>query len=279
MQDSPENGRPAARGRPAGDTERRRIQSIETGFALLAALVDAAAPLTLGDLAKRAGMSAAKAHPYLVSFINVGLVRQDALSGQYELGPFALQMGLVSLQRLDPVRIALPELAELSARIGHTLSLAVMGSHGPTVVHIREASYPVHVNMRPGTVMSLRHTATGRVFAAWLPQAVLNHYLEREAGDNAVVTSVGHPIPTESAWQADLRDVRERGMARAQGHPLPGVNAFSVPVFNHEGQIVLALTCLGPSSLLDAEWSSPIAASLKHCADIISHKLGNPAAG
>ncbi|MCB5363435.1 IclR family transcriptional regulator [Pusillimonas sp. CC-YST705] len=277
MHDSPESSRSAPRRRHAGDTERRRIQSIETGFALVTTLVDAATPLSLGDLAKRAGMSAAKAHPYLVSFINVGLVRQDVVTGQYELGPFAMQMGLVSLQRLDPIRVALPQVSALSSRIGHTLCLAVMGSHGPTVVHISEASYPVHVNLRPGTVMSLRHTATGRVFAAWLPEAVLKHFLEREAGDKAVVTSVGHPSPTESAWQADLQDIRARGMARAQGHPLPGVNAFSLPVFNHEGQIVLALTCLGPSFLLDTDWESPIAASLKQCADMISIELGKPA--
>ncbi|MEO6986934.1 MAG: helix-turn-helix domain-containing protein, partial [Paralcaligenes sp.] len=87
---------------------RRSIQSVETGFPLLSSLVDAGVPLTLRDLATRAGMTSAKAHPYLVSFVRVGLVQQDSATGQYELGPFALQMGLVSLQRLDPVRIALP---------------------------------------------------------------------------------------------------------------------------------------------------------------------------
>ena len=69
---------------------------------LLAALVDAGKPLTLlRDPGAGAGMTSAKAHPYLVSFIRVGLVQQDGATGQYELGPFALQMGLVSLQRLD----------------------------------------------------------------------------------------------------------------------------------------------------------------------------------
>src|SRR3546814_4362052 len=56
---------------------RRSIQSIETGFPLLAALVDAGVALTLRDLAARAGMTSAKAHPYLVSFTRVGLVRPD----------------------------------------------------------------------------------------------------------------------------------------------------------------------------------------------------------
>lgn len=54
-------------------------------------------PLPLGELAARAGMASAKAHPYLVSFVRVGLVQQDSATGFYELGPFALQMGLVSL--------------------------------------------------------------------------------------------------------------------------------------------------------------------------------------
>lgn len=152
-----------------GNDGRRSIQSVEVGFPLLAALVDAGRPLTLRDLAGAAGMTSAKAHPYLVSFTRVGLVQQDTVTGQYELGPFALQMGLVSLQRLDPVRVALPEVDKLQSEIGHTLGIAVLGSHGPTMIHITEASYPVHVNMRKGTVMSMLHTATGQVFAAWLP--------------------------------------------------------------------------------------------------------------
>ncbi|MET0186778.1 MAG: helix-turn-helix domain-containing protein, partial [Achromobacter sp.] len=90
----------------AANDGRRSIQSIEVGCTLLTALVEAATPLSLRDLAQAAGMTSAKAHPYLVSFIRVGLVQQDGVTGQYELGAFALQMGLVSLQRLDPVRAA-----------------------------------------------------------------------------------------------------------------------------------------------------------------------------
>ena len=253
---------------------RRSIQSIETGFPLLAALVEAGVPLALGDLARRAGMTSAKAHPYLVSFTRVGLVQQDATTGQYELGPFALQMGLVSLQRLDPVRLALPYVNQLAGRIGHTLAIAVLGSHGPTMIHICEASYPVHVNMRKGTVMSMLHTATGHVFAAWLPEGVARHYIERESGDAAVVTSMGRATPSAATLEKLLDEVREHGMARALGNPLPGIDALSVPVFDHAGNIVLALTSLGPAGLFDADWNGLIARELKACALTISKHLG-----
>ncbi|MBB5215997.1 IclR family transcriptional regulator [Parapusillimonas granuli] len=259
---------------PKPNDGRRSIQSVETGFPLLAALVDAGVPLTLRDLAARAGMTSAKAHPYLVSFSRVGLVQQDPATSQYELGPFALQMGLVSLQRLDPIRIALPHVQALANQIGHTLAIAVLGSHGPTMVHISEASYPVHVNMRTGTVMSMLHTATGHVFAAWLPPKVAQHYIEREIGDKAVVTSISALQPSPAALSALLEDIRKTGMARALGNPLPGIDALSVPVFNHSGNIVLALTSLGPSPLFDAGITGPTAQALKACAAEISRQLG-----
>ena len=253
---------------------QRGIQSVETGFPLLAALVDAAQPLTLRDLAARAGMTSAKAHPYLVSLIRVGLVQQDATTGHYELGPFALQMGLVGLQRSNPVRIALPYVNALADEVGHTLGIAVLGSHGPTMIHIREARYPVHVNMRNGTVMSMLHTATGRVFVAWLQPGVARHYIERERNDTEVLTSIGPPVKTPEEIENLAREIRDAGVARALGNPLPGIDALSVPVFDHSHRLVMALTCLGPASLFDADPKGPIARALLACAARISEQLG-----
>ncbi len=48
--------------------QRAGIQSVEVGFELLDVLARADGPLMLRDLAAAAGMSAAKAYRYLVSF-------------------------------------------------------------------------------------------------------------------------------------------------------------------------------------------------------------------
>ena len=76
---------------------RAGIQSVEVGFELLEALSQAPGALMLRDLAAAAGMSAAKAHRYLVSFQRMGLVVQDPVSTRYDLGPAALRIGLASL--------------------------------------------------------------------------------------------------------------------------------------------------------------------------------------
>lgn len=256
------------------DKDRRGIQSIEVGGQLLRVLMNRGAPMMLRDLAREAGMPAAKAHPYLVSFGKIGLIEQDALTGRYELGPLALQMGLVSLQRLDPLRLATPAIAELSDRMRHTVAVAVWGNHGPTIVRIEEAGYPLHVNLRIGTVMSLFDTATGRVFAAFLPakltQSMIDQELQRLAGVKQDAAQ-----PSWKQIEESIAEVRKRGLARAVGQPIPGINAFSAPVFDHTHSIVLAITVLGPAGSFDVSWNSPIAGALADCAESLSRRLGS----
>src|SRR3989344_4854368 len=143
------------------DKERAGIQSVEVGFALLEGLTRSRGPLMLKDVAASAGMSAAKAHRYLVSFQRLGLVTQDPRNARYDLGPAALKLGLASLARLDAVRLARERMPELMEAIGHTLALAVWGNHGPTIVHWEESPQAVTANLRLGDVMPLLSSATG----------------------------------------------------------------------------------------------------------------------
>jgi DNA-binding IclR family transcriptional regulator len=255
---------------------QRGIQSIEVGGELLRVLVHTQQPMALRDLAREAHMSAAKSHRYLVSFVKLGLVKQDPATGAYELGPFAVQLGLVSLQRLEPVREAGPEAASLAARIGHTVFLSVRGQLGPTVVRMDESGLPLHVNMRTGTVMSLMNTATGLVFASFLPAKMLESMLQHEsirmggggAGDAAALKRFEHA----------MSETRRRGLARVVGTPIPGVNALAAPIFEANGNIVLTMTAMGPTGTFDAAWDGEIANALRLASSAVSSRLGFPSA-
>mgnify|MGYP003343120248 CR=1 FL=1 len=134
---------------PPADKNRRGIQSIEIGSSLLLALARHVRPLALKDLSKAAGMTAGKAHPYMVSFLKVGFVTQTE-SGRYELGPLALQLGLASLQRMDPVKEASKLIEDLAAETGQSVAIAVWGNLGPTIIRLEEPTEPLHVNLQIG---------------------------------------------------------------------------------------------------------------------------------
>lgn len=263
-------------------SRQRGIQSMEVGGQLLLALVQHGRPMALKDLARDAGMAPAKAHPYLVSFNKLGLIVQDEASGHYGLGPLAMQLGLISLQQFDPMRLASPLLADLAQTLGHTVALAVWGNRGPTIVRIEESPSLVHVTMRHGTVMSLRNTASGRLFAAYLPMdtvlAALNE--ERAYEERTQAEAQPHigmplsPIGIDPVFQKLLDGVRLHGLSHAVNLIVPGVSALAAPVFDESGKLVLSLTAIGPSALFDVDLNGSIATTLKQVGADLSQRLG-----
>lgn len=253
---------------------RQGIQSIEVGFRLLKVLAAANRPMMLRDIASGASMPAAKAHRYMVSFLRVGIIEQDPATGRYDLGAYALELGLAGLGRLDPVRLAGPILENLCEEIGETVGLAVWGSHGPTIVRIFDAGAPVTITLRPGTTMSLCNSATGRAFAAFFRAPFVKKMLDNELkGLSATIeTSI---TTARRNLEKTLTEIREKGISRATGSLTPGINGFSAPVFDHSGQMVAAITSLGAIGEFDVGWDSSVAKAMLSAARELSHRLGH----
>ncbi len=256
---------------PSQDRERRGIQSIEVGGEILKVLAADPRPMALKDLVKAAGMPSGKIHPYLVSFGKIGLVMQDPVTGYYLLGPLAIQLGLTSLQTMNPIREATPFVEALATETGHGVALAVWGNLGPVVVRLVDASYPFHTNMRTGTVMSMANTATGRVFSAFLQPALVEKMLE--ADRIRMGPDIAHPLE-EKIVKKMIAEVKEHRMSRGINHPTPGIASFSAPVFDYSGNIALAVTISGPTGTVDTDWNGPAASALRACTDSISRRLG-----
>lgn len=238
---------------------------------VLDALTHAAQPLPLKDIARLADMPPGKAHPYLVSFMNVGLVKQHPLTGLYELGPGALTLGLAALQQLDPLTEASQEAALLATNSDLSIALAVWGQLGPTVVRLDEPRYPLHVNLRVGTVMSLFNTITGRVFAAYLPEKMVRTMLEDE--HRRVVGGASTAFDSPEVQQL-LAEIRATGMGRGLSMPQPGVNTLCAPVFAADGKIALVMTMIGPQGVFDASVDSTAGRQLREHANRASRRLG-----
>ncbi len=253
--------------------QRQGIQSIEVGTRLLRALAAHGRAMMLRDVARHAGMPPAKAHRYLVSFMRMGLVEQDANTGRYDLGEFALELGLASLARLDPVRLAGPVLDDLCEHIGETVALAMWGNHGATCVRWVEAGGPVTITLRTGVVLPLTSSATGLAFAAFYRSPYLRKMLDAEVQATAELRHAA-PAAVLSALTVQLDEIRRHGIARASGSVTPGINGFSAPVFGHGGRMVAAITSLGIIGNFDMDWDSPMAQATRDAAATLSRRLG-----
>jgi len=215
---------------------RKGVQSVEHAFSLLQLFTQSKAPLAIKDLAEMSGMPASKVHHYLVSLGRVGAVRQ-AHDGNYELGAFALHLGLAALRRLEPVEIAVTAARKLRQQTGETTFIAVWGSFGPTIIRYFEGVHAVTVEVRTGNVLPLTASATGKVFLTWCADSLLEPVLAADKTDKKIAS-------------------------------------LSAPVFDHDGRLALAITQLGWTGEFDESENGTVAAALKSQAEQLSFELG-----
>lgn len=246
---------------------RRGIQSLEIGFSLINELAAVSGKLPLKQLAERAGMSPSKAHLYLVSFMRLGLVVQDAATSRYGLGSAAVHLGIAAINQLDVVDRAREHLPEAMEQAGCSVSIAVWGNRGATVVYRIDANLPVPLSVRVGYVLPFLSTATGRVFMTHLPEREWSKLVETEAQlDPAMMARA----------MAALSKIRESGVAITAGETHSGFFGISSPVFDSDRRICAAVTALGLSNGTDLRVDGRVAKAVLAAARTISSDLGTP---
>ena len=245
--------------------QRAGIQSVEVAAHILRALANAGQPLPLKDLAGMARMSPGKVHRYLVSLTRTELVAQDESSGHYGIGPLAIALGLAGLRNVDVVRTATALLPSLRDEIKETVLLAIWSPQGPVVFALEESRRSVYMNIRVGSILPLLQSATGRVFAAFLPTDVTAPLLAAEM----------RTAHQQAAQVRKLLDqTRQRRLAHVGGALVPGVNAIAAPLFDHKGRIAGVLGALGRSEEMDVADDGPVARALLSTATEISRRMG-----
>lgn len=250
---------------------KQGVQSLEVGAGVLRAVVTGHRSMMLKEIAAAANIPASKAHRYLVSLIRTGLVEQDPATSRYNLGPFALNIGLVAIDRLDRIRLGLAAISDLRDEINETTAIAVWGNYGPVVVRWERPQRPITVNVMTGTSLRLLSTASGRVFAAWLPKSQTDALIAKELKHKPNLSG----LKTRAEVDAMLAKVRADGIAPVtNNYMFEGVEAAAVPIFNFKNEISMTMMVVGVAGMVDMSEGSPALEKLKKAADALSWRLG-----
>jgi len=210
---------------------------------------------------------------------------QYLVADPHDLGSPPPGIGISAQAQLHAVRLGTRAMARLCKEHDETMTLAVWGNHGPTVVAWEASTAPVSAQLPLGLVLSVTTSATGRALAAHLPEAATARFVAAElarAHEGSGVPADLNSPATLAAWQDELADVRRHGLARRTPGAFHGeqliVHALSAPVLDAHGQAVLAITAVGDASRFDVDLQTPFAQALAATARDISRRLGYVAA-
>ena len=235
---------------------------------VLMALERGAGPMTLTQIAEGSGMQASKVHRYLVSLSRVGLVSQSSRSGRYDLGPSMRRLGAEALRRMDEVGVASEQLAELRDRTRHAVALLAWGENGPVVMRWEYGAYSLPITVRVGSTLPVLTTSAGRVFLAYLPDALTEPIVHVEHA--ADVSS-----PSDEAISRTKADVRRQGYAVTTNAMIPGATAVAAPVFATEASLPLVVVIVLPRSQSAPVVVEEMCAELLTTTKAISAELGH----
>jgi DNA-binding IclR family transcriptional regulator len=247
--------------------QRKGIQSVEQGVKVLEALMVLREPQPLKSIASAAEISPSMAHRYLSSFIRTELVRQDPVSGFYELGSFALRLGMAALNRADFIQIADDEFRQLVARVDVDGHLSVWGDYGVTIVRIHNRHAPMLSDLRLGAVLPLFDSAAGRMFLAFQKPETIGRTLKSELAQ----MDEGKPSRQDIAKIAD--EVKQAGYAWIDGQVFHGIRAIAAPIFDPQGELRAAMSLVSNQASL-VRFPSPVLDDLLETAGLISQRLG-----
>lgn len=236
-------------------------------------LLDANEALTLTELSARSGISKSTALRLLANLRERGYVEREAPTGHYRLGFRLLQLGMRKSAALDLRTLARPILQRLRLETDETVNLAVPTPDGIVYIDILESSHGLRMTSAVGTRDDFHSTALGK--------AILAH-----AAPGAFPTPSG-PLPPKTPHTIVDRDAlaRELTVIRLQGYAFDdeeneaGARCLSAPIFDHNGQVVAAVSVSGPASRFTTERQGELVRRIKAAGAGISGLLGFPGMG
>jgi DNA-binding IclR family transcriptional regulator len=222
--------------------ELGQAKSITHALRTLLVLADARKPQGVTAIANALGLHKSSASRILATLRAEKFVDREPESGRYQLGLGILSLAGVVLSKYRLPSTARQQLEVLAEQTGETVT--VSGWNGQEAVNVDQIldSRSLSHFSPPGRVNPAHCTATGKVFLAWSDDEAIKQALGRTLDRYTARTVV-----SARTLRKELKDVRLRGHAVANGEFLEDVASIAAPVFGQNGTVSYAIAVTLPA--------------------------------
>lgn len=212
------------------------------GFAIVESFRRDRPRLTVSEAAKLTGQTPSAARRCMRTLESLGYLQYDGKF--YRPTPRFLRLANIYTES-DPIpRIATPLLEQLRDEIDESASLSRMDGDSVVFIARAEAHHFVSTGQNIGSRLPTALSAAGRVMLA----SSTDGGIRAIAVEGASGPHTGKAILDPDALLAEVRACEERGYSITDEEVERGLRAVAVPVFDHTGTIVAAMSLSAPTS-------------------------------
>jgi DNA-binding IclR family transcriptional regulator len=251
------------------DAQAGGVQSVDRALQILEILAregDAG----VSEIAEEMGIHKSTVSRLVGSLVGRELVRQNSERGKYQLGFGILRLASSIPGRLSVVHEAREVLEGLAAAYKETVNLAVLRSN--YAVNVDQAMGPLTLATYDwvGSLTPLHATSSGKVLLASLTADERDAILKR----TGLPARTPRTITSRSVLEKQLLDVARDGYAVVHEEFEIGLTAVAVPVYNHLGNVIAAVSISGPTFRFAPEEQPGLIDGLRTAGLTISTKMG-----
>ena len=216
-------------------------QSLERGLAILSTFASGRELIGVSELSRDLGLTRSTTHRYVATLARLGYLQQDPVTRKYSLGPRVLDLGFTAINSMELRHVAAPYLQRLCDETGHTVNMAILDD--VDIVYVerfrasRRGQSEIDLDLHVGSRLPAYCTSMGKVLLAFLPDDQRDDVLSRvtfaRRGPNT--------LTSKDALLAELRRVREAGIAVNNEELAYGLRSVAVPVIAASGEAVAAV--------------------------------------
>lgn len=214
-------------------------QTLTRALAILFAIADTGAELSVKAIAERVSIPESTAYRLLRTLEHSGIVERRG-KGQIGLGLKILDLARCLYQQIDRKLfiVAKPTMEELTKKTEETSILMVRTGLNAVCIQSVESPRAIRFSLNNGRSLPLHLSASGKAILAFETSKVIEHVVSKIQGkDRAGLT-------------LDLLKIGQQGYSITVGEIDKDVMGIGVPVYDVYGRVMASLTIAGPAERL-----------------------------
>ncbi len=226
--------------------------------------------LGVTEIANQIDINKSSVYRILSTLVQYGYIEQDSETGRYKLGYKLLEVSSKLLESIDLRAEARPYLQELENLTNEVIHLVVYDQGEVVYIEKLEGNETLRMHSKVGKRAPMHCTSVGKAILAYLPTNVVQDILDRKG----MPMHTDKTITNKDNFLQELIEVRKRGYALDTEENEYGITCIAVPIFDHLGKVIAAVSISGPTMRMTKERMEKLQSQMIQIGKKISKRLG-----
>jgi IclR family transcriptional regulator, KDG regulon repressor len=226
--------------------------------------------LGVTEIANQIDINKSSVYRILSTLVQYGYIEQDSETGRYKLGYKFLEVSSKLLESIDLRAEARPYLQELENLTNEVIHLVVYDQGEVVYIEKLEGNETLRMHSKVGKRAPMHCTSVGKAILAYLPSNVVLDILDRKG----MPMHTDKTITNKDSFLQELIEVRKRGYALDLEENEYGITCIAVPIFDHLGKVIAAVSISGPTMRMTKERMEQLQSQMIQIGKKISKRLG-----